>query len=87
MSTFMSTALSGVFSLLEFGASVPWLQVWGQSFPIALPIAFSLDMIFGNRLRLLSANLTEKAADAWPRQPVFGRRPSLAGLCALLGRR
>lgn len=66
MSTFMSTALSGVFSLLKFGVSIPWPQVWGQSFPIALPIAFSLDMIFGNRLRLLSANLPDNAADAWP---------------------
>ena len=29
MSTFMSAALSGVFSLLEFGLSIQWLQVWG----------------------------------------------------------
>lgn len=66
MSTFMSMALSGVFSFLEFGISWTWLQVWGQSILIALPIAFSLDMIFGNKLRLLSGKLADKAASAWP---------------------
>ncbi len=65
MSSFMSTALSGVFSLMEFGLSWTWLQVWGQSILIALPIAFSLDMIFGNRLRFLSCKLADIAARAW----------------------
>ena len=62
MSSFMSMALSGVFSYLEFGLSWTWLQVWGQSILIALPIAFSLDMIFGDKLRLLSGKLADKAA-------------------------
>lgn len=66
MSSFMSMALSGVFSPLEFGISWTWLQVWGRSILIALPIAFSLDMIFGNKLRLLSGKLADKAASAWP---------------------
>ncbi|WP_206052255.1 DUF2798 domain-containing protein [Nioella ostreopsis] len=66
MSSFMSVALSGVFSLLELGVSWSWLQVWGQSILIALPIAFSLDMMFGDKLRLLSAKLADKAASAWP---------------------
>lgn len=66
MSSFMSMALSGVFSLLEFGLSIQWLQVWGQSILIAVPIAFSLDMIFGNRLRVLSAKLADKVASVWP---------------------
>ena len=61
MSSFMSMALSGVFSFLEFGISWLWLQVWGQSFLIALPIAFSLDMIFGDKLRSLSDKLADKA--------------------------
>ena len=64
MSSFMSMALSGVFSLLEFGISWLWLQVWGQSILIALPIAFSLDMIFGDKLRSLSDKLADKAASA-----------------------
>ncbi|WP_425442210.1 DUF2798 domain-containing protein [Roseovarius marisflavi] len=64
MSSFMSMALSGVFSLLEFGISWLWLQVWGQSILIALPIAFSLDMIFGDKLRFLSDKLADKAASA-----------------------
>ncbi|WP_157923275.1 DUF2798 domain-containing protein [Mameliella alba] len=66
MSTFMSAALSGVFSLLEFGLSIQWLQVWGQSILIALPIAFSLDMVFGDKLRFLSSKLADKAASVWP---------------------
>lgn len=66
MSSFMSMALSGVFSLLEFGISWQWLQVWGQSILIALPIAFSLDIMFGDKLRLLSANMADKAARGWP---------------------
>lgn len=66
MSSFMSMALSGVFSFLEFGISWTWLQVWGQSILIALPIAFSLDMMVGDKLRLLSGKLADKAASAWP---------------------
>lgn len=65
MSSFMSIALSGVFSLLEFGISWLWLQVWGKSILIALPIAFTLDMIFGGSLRFLSDKLADKAANAW----------------------
>ena len=66
MSSFMSMALSGVFSLLEFGTSWTWPQAWAQSILIALPIAFSLDMIFGDKLRFLSAKLADKAASVWP---------------------
>ncbi|MBW4984992.1 DUF2798 domain-containing protein [Mameliella sp. CS4] len=66
MSSFMSMSLSGVFSFLEFGLSLQWLQVWGHSILIALPIAFSLDMVFGDKLRLLSGKLADKAASAWP---------------------
>ena len=65
MSSFMSVALSGVFSLLEFGISWTWLQAWGQSILIALPIAFSLDMIIGDKLRFLSGKLPDKAASVW----------------------
>lgn len=64
MSSFMSLALSGVFSLLEFGISWQWLKVWGQSTLIALPIAFSLDMVFGDTLRLFSGKLADIAARA-----------------------
>ncbi|SLN13554.1 hypothetical protein ROA7450_00196 [Roseovarius albus] len=66
MSSFMSVALSGVFSHLEFGLSWTWLQAWWQSILIALPVAFSLDMIFGDKLRFLSGKLADKAASAWP---------------------
>ncbi|WP_306046638.1 DUF2798 domain-containing protein [Nioella sp. MMSF_3534] len=66
MSSFMSMALSGVFSLLELGVSWSWLLAWGQSILIALPIAFSLDMMFGDKLRLLSGKLADMAARAWP---------------------
>ena len=66
MSSFMSAALSGVFSLLEFGLSWTWLQAWVQSILIALPVAFSLDMIFGDKLRFLSGKLADKAANALP---------------------
>ena len=65
MSAFMSMALSGVFSLLEFGVSWLWLRVWGQSILIALPIAFSLDMMFGDSLRFFSKRVADKAARAW----------------------
>jgi len=66
MSSFISMALSGVFSFLEFGLSWTWLHVWGQSILIALPIAFSLDMILGDKLRALSGKLADKAASGWP---------------------
>ena len=66
MSSFMSMALSGVFSFLEFGISWSWLQVWAQSILIALPIAFSLDIIIGDNLRFLSGKLADKAASVWP---------------------
>ena len=62
MSTFMSTALSGVFTLLELGLSWTWLQTWGQSILIALPIAFTLDIILGDRLRALADRLADRAA-------------------------
>ena len=66
MSSFMSMALSGVFSFLEFGLSWTWLEVWVQSILIAVPVAFSLDMIFGDKLRFLSGKLADKAANVWP---------------------
>ncbi|MHA3979162.1 DUF2798 domain-containing protein [Halovulum sp. GXIMD14794] len=66
MLSFMSMALSGVFSLLEFGISWTWLRAWGQSTLIALPIAFSLDMIIGEKLRYLAGKLAGKAVSAWP---------------------
>ena len=65
MSLFMSAALSGVFTLSEFGISYHWLRVWGQSVLIALPIAFTLDMIFGDTLRFWSDKLARKAANTW----------------------
>lgn len=65
MSAFMSMALSGVFSLLEFGVSWTWLRTWGQSILIALPMAFLLDMILGEKLRALANDLADKAAKAW----------------------
>lgn len=65
MSSFMSLALSGVFSVLEFGISWLWLQAWARSILIAVPIAFSLDLIFGDTLRFLSDKLAHKAASAW----------------------
>lgn len=65
MSSFMSAALSCMFSYLEFGFSWTWLLAWWQSFLIALPVAFSLDMIFGDKLRYLSVKLAAKAAIAW----------------------
>ena len=66
MSAFMSMALSGVFTLLEFGVSWTWLRTWGQSILIALPIAFALDMILGDTLRAFAGGLADKAAKAWP---------------------
>lgn len=66
ISSFMSAALSGMFSFLDFGLSWMWLQAWGQSILIALPIAFSLDMIFGDKLRFLSGKLADKAASVLP---------------------
>ena len=66
ISSFMSAALTGMFSFLDFGLSWMWLQAWGQSILIALPIAFSLDMIFGDKLRFLSGKLADKAASVLP---------------------
>ncbi|MAY31118.1 MAG: DUF2798 domain-containing protein [Rhodovulum sp.] len=61
MSTFMSVSLSGLFTLLEFGATVQWLEVWGRSILIALPVAFTLDMLFGTGLRRMSDRLVDRA--------------------------
>lgn len=59
MSGFMSTALSGVFTYLEFGLSLNWLANWGQSILIAWPIAMGLDLAFGSHLRRLSGALSQ----------------------------
>jgi hypothetical protein len=53
MSGFMSMALSGVFSWLEFGFTTAWVAVWVKSIVIAWPVAFTLDVIFGSHLRNL----------------------------------
>ena len=66
MSSFVSMDLSGVSRHLEFGLSWTWLQMWGQSILIALPIAFSLDMMFEDKLHSLSGKLADKAGSAWP---------------------
>lgn len=60
MSGFMSIALSGVFTALEFGMSLDWLTAWGTSILIAWPLAIGLDLIFGSLLRAL-ANQVAKA--------------------------
>lgn len=57
MSGFMSTALSGVFSWLEFGFTTAWLAVWIRSIFIAWPVALALDVIFGSYLRNLAKGL------------------------------
>ena len=59
MSGFMSTALSGVFTWLEFGFTTTWLTIWFKSILIAWPIALGLDTIAGTRLRHLAATLAE----------------------------
>lgn len=60
MSGFMSTALSGMFSFLQFGVSLDWLRVWGESILIAWPVAASLDMMFGAHIRRLSAAVSRR---------------------------
>lgn len=57
MSGFMSTALSGVFTYLEFGLSISWLENWGRSILIAWPIALGLDLALGSKIRHLSLAL------------------------------
>jgi len=60
MAGFMSTALSGVFTFLAFGFSMAWLLNWAQSILIAWPIAMSLDLLFGARLRHISAAMSKQ---------------------------
>ena len=60
MAGFMSTALSGVFTFLAFGLSMAWVQNWAQSVLIAWPIAMSLDLLFGARLRHFSAAISKQ---------------------------
>jgi hypothetical protein len=60
MSGFMSTALSGMFSFLQFGVSLDWLRVWGESILIAWPVAASLDLMFGAHIRKLSASVSRR---------------------------
>ncbi|MBR9862904.1 MAG: DUF2798 domain-containing protein [Rhodobacteraceae bacterium] len=57
MSGFMSVALSGVFTGLEFGLTLNWLAHWGQSILIAWPVAIALDLSFGSNLRRISGAL------------------------------
>ena len=65
MSGFMSIALSGVFTFLEFGLTVGWLRVWFQSTLIAWPIAIGLDLIFGGSLRRLSERLSRRVSHSF----------------------
>lgn len=60
MCGFMSTALSGMFSFLQFGVSLDWLFVWGRSILIAWPVAVSLDLIFGAHIRNLAGSLAKR---------------------------
>ena len=59
MSGFMSIALSGVFTFLEFGVSVAWLAAWGTSILIAWPLAIGLDLVFGAHVRVLAGLLAK----------------------------
>tara|TARA_R110002073_G_scaffold163243_2_gene319274 strand:+ start:2309 stop:2575 length:267 start_codon:yes stop_codon:yes gene_type:complete len=60
MAGFMSTALSAVFTYLAFGFSAAWVLNWAQSVLIAWPIAMGLDLLFGARLRHLSAAISKQ---------------------------
>lgn len=62
MSGFMSTALSGVFTWLEFGLSLKWLVNWSYAITIAWPVAAGLDLVFGAGLRRLSSGLAAAMA-------------------------
>ncbi|WP_422374238.1 DUF2798 domain-containing protein [Roseibium sp.] len=63
MSGFMSIALSGVFTFLEFGMGLAWLTAWGASILIAWPLAIGLDLVFGASVRAL-AGLISKTLNA-----------------------
>lgn len=71
MAGFMSTALSGVFTFLAFGLGMAWVLNWAQSTLIALPIAMSLDLLFGARLRNISAAISRQIE----RKPAFEKLP------------
>ncbi len=60
MAGFMSTALSGLFTFLAFGLSQTWVINWVQSVLIAWPVAMSLDLLLGARLRRISAAISER---------------------------
>ena len=71
MAGFMSTALSGVFTFLAFGLNMAWVLNWAQSILIAWPIAMSLDILFGARLRCISAAISKQIE----RMPAFEKLP------------
>ena len=41
----MAFLMTGIFSLLELGPTLEWLQVWMKNFITAWPIAFVLSII------------------------------------------
>lgn len=71
MAGFMSTALSGVFTFLAFGLSTAWVSNWAQSILIAWPIALTLDLLFGTRLRQLSTAISQQIERKKPREKLL----------------
>jgi hypothetical protein len=47
ISGIMAFLMSGIFTHLEFGPTVQWLQIWAKGFAMAWPIAFVLSMAVG----------------------------------------
>jgi len=48
ISLMMAFLMSGIFSFIEFGMTMAWLNTWMQHFIIAWPIAFILSIFVGS---------------------------------------
>jgi hypothetical protein len=47
ISAMMALFMTGLFSALQDGLTVLWLEHWGQRFVVAWPIAFVASMVIG----------------------------------------
>ena len=57
MSCFMAFVLSGVFTFLNFGATLEWITAWLSGFAVAWPLALALVLMFGRPINKLAERL------------------------------
>ena len=58
----MALLMSGYATLLQFGFTMQWLNIWSHAFVMAWPVAFLLSMVVGKACFALAHKLVPQAA-------------------------